>query len=336
MRMIVSRTPFRISFFGGGTDYPAWYRHHGGAVIGTTINKYCYLSLRRLPPFFEHRHRIVYSKVECVERLDEIEHPSVRAVFSSHGVDQGLELHHDGDLPARSGLGSSSSFTIGLINALRALDGKISSPGFLAREAIRIEQDVIGEAVGSQDQIWAAFGGTNMITINPDDSFVVQPMIMSKERRELFQSHLMLFFTGVSRIASVIAGEKIANLRNRSTELRAMRAMVDEAADILADPARPLAEFGKLLHENWTIKRSLADNVATPLIDEIYQAARDAGALGGKVLGAGGGGFLLLFAEPERQALIRERLKDLISVGFTVGSPGSKIVVYEPSGLENS
>ncbi len=334
--MIVSRTPFRISFFGGGTDYPAWYRQHGGAVIGTTINKYCYLSLRRLPPFFKHRHRIVYSKVECVETLDQIEHPSVRAVLSSHGVDTGLELHHDGDLPARSGLGSSSSFTIGLINALRALAGKISSPGFLAREAIRIEQDIIGEAVGSQDQIWAAFGGTNVITISPDDSFVVQPMVMSKERREIFQSHLMLFFTGISRIASVIASEKIANLKNRSTELRAMRAMVDEAAEILANPKRPFGEFGTLLHENWTIKRGLADNVATPLIDEIYQAARDVGALGGKVLGAGGGGFLLLFAEPERHASIRERLKDLISVDFTVGSPGSKIVVYEPSGLENS
>ena len=334
--MIVSRTPFRISFFGGGTDYPAWYRQHGGAVIGTTINKYCYLSLRRLPPFFKHRHRIVYSKVECVETIEQIEHPSVRAVLSSQGVETGLELHHDGDLPARSGLGSSSSFTIGLINALRALMGKISSPGFLAREAIRIEQNVIGEAVGSQDQIWAAFGGTNVITINPDDSFVVQPMIIPKERRDEFQSHLMLFFTGISRIASVIARKKIENLKNRNTELRAMRAMVDEAAEILANPKRPLADFGTLLHENWMIKRGLAENVATPLVDEVYEAARDAGALGGKVLGAGGGGFLLLFADPEQHSIIRERLKDLISVDFTVGSPGSKIVVYEPSGLENS
>lgn len=334
--MIISRTPFRISFFGGGTDYPDWSRQHGGAVIGTTINKYCYLSLRRLPPFFQHRHRIVYSKVECVETLDQIEHPSVRAVLSCHGIDTGLELHHDGDLPARSGLGSSSSFTIGLINVLRALGGKMSSPGFLAREAIRIEQQVIGEAVGSQDQIWAAFGGTNVITINPDDSFVVQPLIMSKGRRERFQSHLMLFFTGVSRIASVVAIEKIANIGKRSAELRAMREMVDEAVDILGDPKRPLAEFGKLLHESWMVKRSLADNVSTPFIDAIYQAAREAGALGGKVLGAGGGGFVLLFAEPERHAAIKDRLKDLISVDFTIGSPGSKIVIYEPSGLENS
>lgn len=336
VRMIISRTPFRISLFGGGTDYPEWYRHHGGAVIGTTINKYCYLSLRRLPPFFEHRHRIVYSKVECVKALEEIEHPSVRAVFASHGVDMGLELHHDGDLPARSGLGSSSSFTIGLINALRAYGGKMSSPGFLAREAIRIEQEIIGEAVGSQDQIWAAFGGTNVITINPDDSFVVQPVIMSKERREAFQSHLMLFFTGISRIASVIASEKIANLLHRRTELQAMRAMVDEAANILANPKQSLTEIGRLLHENWMIKRQLADNVSTPFINDIYQAACDAGALGGKVLGAGGGGFILLFAEPERQAAIRERLKDLISVDVTIGSPGSKIVIYEPSGLEHS
>lgn len=334
--MIISRTPFRISFFGGGTDYPDWSRQHGGAVIGTTINKYCYLSLRRLPPFFRHRHRIVYSKVECVETLEEIEHPSVQAVLSCHGVDTGLELHHDGDLPARSGLGSSSSFTIGLINALRALSGQMSSPGFLAREAIRIEQQVIGEAVGSQDQIWAAFGGTNVITINPDDSFVVQPMIISKERREAFQSHLMLFFTGISRIASVVATEKIANLQDRCAELQEIRGMVDEAAEILGNPKRPLAEFGRLLHEGWMAKRKLADNISTPFIDEIYQTARDAGALGGKILGAGGGGFILLFAEPERQAAIRERLKDLISVDFTLGSPGSKIVVYEPSGLENS
>jgi len=334
--MIVSRTPFRISFFGGGTDYPDWYRNHGGAVLGTTINKYCYLSLRRLPPFFKHRHRIVYSQVECVETLEQIEHPSVRAVFTSQRVETGLELHHDGDLPARSGLGSSSSFTLGLIHALRALDGKMSSPGFLAREAIRIEQQIIGEAVGSQDQIWAAFGGTNVITINQDDSFVVRPLIISKERREEFQSHLMLFFTGISRTASVVAIEKIANLQHRRAELEAIRTMVDEGADILGNPARPLTEFGTLLHDSWMIKRSLADNISTPLIDDIYHAARSAGALGGKVLGAGGGGFIMLFAEPERQAAIRERLKNLIAVDFTIGSPGSKIVVYEPSGLENS
>lgn len=334
--MIISRTPFRISFFGGGTDYPAWYREHGGAVIGTTINKYCYLTLRRLPPFFPHRHRIVYSRVECVETLDRIEHPSVRAVLSELDVDTGIELHHDGDLPARSGLGSSSAFTVGLIHVVRALYGKMSSPGYLARESTRIEQQIIGEAVGNQDQIWAAFGGTNVVEFKSDDSFVVKPVIMARERREDLQDHLMLFFTGISRIASDIASEKIANLRRYTPELNTLRAMVDEAAEIMGNDGRSIVELGQLMHESWQIKRSLAQSVTNHKINELYDAARKAGAVGGKLLGAGGGGFMLIIAEPERQAAIRAQLKNLIEVDFTIGSPGSKIVTYEPSGLEHS
>ena len=206
--MIITRTPFRISLFGGGTDYPTWWRQHGGAVLGTAIDKYCYISLRELPPFFEHRHKIVYSKVETVNDIGEIQHPAVRAVMGELRVSTGMEIHHDADLPARSGLGSSSSFTVGLINALRAYAGRMSTAEHLAREAIRIEQEVIGENVGNQDQVWAAYGGTSVIEFRPDGTFAVTPVVMSAQRRAELERHLMLFFTGFSRIASEVAGKK--------------------------------------------------------------------------------------------------------------------------------
>ena len=328
--MIISRTPFRVSFFGGGTDYPAWFRQHGGAVLGTTIDKYCYISLRELPPFFEHRHKIVYSKVETVRELGEIQHPAVRAVLQELEVTAGLEIHHDADLPARSGLGSSSAFTVGLLNAVRALRGQMSSAEHLASEAIRIEQEVVGENVGNQDQVWAAFGGTNLVTFRPDGGFDVVPVIMPPARRDRLQAHLQLFFTGFSRTASEIAGKKIANLASRERQLHAMRQMVDTGLGVLQDEGRPIEEVGRLLHEAWTMKREIADVVSTSAIDEIYAAARGAGAIGGKLLGAGGGGFMLLFAPPERHAAIREGLRGLIEVRFRIGSPGSRIVVYEP------
>ena len=335
--MIITRTPFRVSLFGGGTDYPAWYREHGGAVIGTTINHYCYISLRRLPPFFEHKHRVVYSKVENVKQIGDIGHPAVRAVLSElHRSGEGLEIHHDGDLPARSGLGSSSSFTVGLINALAALQGRMASARHLADEAIRIEQQVIGEAVGSQDQVWAAYGGTNLIRFNPDDSFDVTPLIMRADRRAALQASLMMVFTGLSRNAPTIAAAKIANIGTRKAELGDMRAMVNAAAAILADPKRDLVELGRMLHESWQIKRRLAATVSTPEVDAIYDAARDAGAVGGKLLGAGGGGFLVFFVEPEKRAAVRARLASLIEVAIEIGSAGSKVVVYEPNGLANS
>jgi len=236
--MIITRTPFRISFFGGGTDYPAWSREHGGAVLATTINKYCYISCRHLPPFFEHKHRIVYSLIENVRTIDEIRHPAVRAVLATMGVGSdpdGLEIHHDGDLPARSGLGSSSSFTVGLIHAIRALRGQYVSKDELAREAIHIEQDVIGENVGSQDQVSAAFGGLNRIGFRRDGSFDVAPVIVDPARLTLLQDHLMLCFTGISRIASEVARSKIDNLGNRHAELTRMREMVEAAIAILHD-----------------------------------------------------------------------------------------------------
>ena len=331
--MIITRTPFRISFFGGGTDYPAWYQQHGGEVLATSIDKYCYITCRYLPPFFEHRHRIVYSLIENVKRTDEINHPAVRAVLEWHGCEKGLEIHHDGDLPARSGLGSSSSFTVGLVHALAALDGKYVSKEDLARNAIHIEQDIIKENVGSQDQISAAFGGFNRIEFRRNNSFQVSPVILRKQRVEELQSHLMLCFTGLSRIASEVAKSKIDNLKNRETELRRMHEMVDHAVQILQHKTTPIEEFGKLLHESWLYKRSLSDKVSTPEIDNFYDEARAAGAIGGKILGAGGGGFLLLFVKPELQPTVRERLKNLIHVPFAFEDSGSRVVLYQPGGL---
>jgi D-glycero-alpha-D-manno-heptose-7-phosphate kinase len=331
--MIITKTPFRISFFGGGTDYPAWYRDNGGAVLATTIDKYCYISCRYLPPFFEHKHRIVYSLIENVRSPDEIRHPAVRAVFQREGVDRGLEVHHDGDLPARSGLGSSSSFTVGLVHALRALDGRYVSKYDLARDAIDIEQNLIGENVGCQDQICAAYGGFNRIEFLRSGEFVVSPIIMHEPRREMLREHLMLFFTGLTRIASDIAKDQIDNISKRRTELLRMYAMVDEAIQILANRDASLDDFGRLLDEAWRYKRSLSERVSTPQIDGYYQAAMQAGALGGKLLGAGGGGFLLIFARPENQEAVRAALSGLVHVPFGFDSSGSSVALYQPNGL---
>lgn len=332
--MIISRTPFRVSLFGGGTDYPAWFREHGGAVVGFAIDKYCYISLRRLPPFFEHRHRVVYSRIETVNQLADIQHPSVRACLGEVGVEYGAEIHHDGDLPARSGLGSSSSFTVGLLNALHAQNGRMTTKNFLASEAIRIEQEVIGENVGSQDQVWAAYGGMNHIAFLPDGSFDVRPVVIRPERRQRFLGSLMLFFTGLSRFASEVAAKQIDNIKTKKVQLSDVAAMTGEAMSILGSENGDLDDLGRLLHESWLIKRELSDAVSTSEIDEIYEAARAAGAVGGKLLGAGGGGFMLFYVEPERQAAVRERLKHLIQVDFDIDRDGSKIVVYEPGGLQ--
>jgi D-glycero-alpha-D-manno-heptose-7-phosphate kinase len=331
--VIITRTPFRVSFFGGGTDYPAWFREHGGAVLSTAIDKYCYISCRFLPPFFDHRHRIVYSKIENVHDIAEIEHPAVKAVLGWMGWERGLEIHHDGDLPARSGLGSSSSFTVGLIHALSALQGRYLSHDELARHAIHVEQDLISENVGSQDQVSAAFGGFNRVTFRPDGAFDVVPVILPSFRRQELHGHLMLCFTGFSRFASEVAKSTIANFDARRAQLARMAQMVDEAIRILREPAQPIAEFGRLLHESWQHKRSLSDRVSTGDIDAIYEAARSAGALGGKLMGAGGGGFMLLFAPPDAQARIRARLSKLVHVPFEFEPSGSRVVLYQPDGL---
>jgi len=330
--MIISRTPFRVSFFGGGTDYPQWYREHGGAVLATTIDKYCYISVRKLPPFFEHRFRVVYSIVENVQQAADIKHPAVRAVLEWMQVEAGLEIHHDGDLPARAGLGSSSAFTTGLINAIHALEGRRVSQEELANEALHVEQDVINEPVGSQDQLSAAFGGFNHITFRQDGSYQVNPLIVPRTRLELLQDHLMLLFTGISRLSTEVAAVTIANLPQRETALQQMQQMVDQGIAILASPAVEITDFGRLLHESWLLKRSLADRVSSASIDDMYSAARAEGAIGGKILGAGGGGFLLLFVKPEDRARVRERLKTFIDVPFRFENSGSRIVLYQPDG----
>ena len=331
--MIITRTPFRVSFFGGGTDYPAWYQQHGGEVLSTTIDKYCYITCRHLPPFFEHKHRIVYSVIENVQHWDQIKHPAVRAVLGWANCSKGLEIHHDGDLPARSGLGSSSSFTVGLLHAIAALKGSYVSKEQLTKDALHIEQNVIGESVGSQDQIAAAYGGFNRIEFLRSGNFSVSPVVLKKTRHKEFQRHLMLFFTGFSRIASEVAKAQIANLGQREAELKRMHQMVDEATRILQSTTRPIEEFGDLLHESWMLKRGLSDKVSTPEVDQLYAAARDAGAIGGKLLGAGGGGFMLLFARPEHQARIKEALKHLVHVPFAFDDSGSRVMLYQPNGL---
>jgi len=329
--MIITRTPFRISFFGGGTDYPAWYEAHGGAVLATTIDKYCYISCRYLPPFFDHKSRIVYSKVETVQETAEIQHPAVRACLEFMGVTRGVEIHHDGDLPARTGLGSSSSFAVGLLHTLYALRGQMPTKRQLALDAIQIEQERLQENVGCQDQTLAALGGFNLVEFGGAERIRVQPVTVGTERLRALSDHLMLFFTGFQRFASDIAAEQIKQMPNRTSELHAMRAMVDEGAHILNSDT-DLTEFGRLLHESWQLKQRLSDKIAPPAIREIYDAAMDAGATGGKLLGAGGGGFMLIFAPPERQARIRERLKGLLHVPFQFESAGSQVVFYSPEG----
>lgn len=329
--MIITKTPFRISFFGGGTDYPGWYREHGGSVLATTIDKYCYISCRRLPPFFEHKHRIVYSKIENVKTIDDIKHPSVRHVMQWMNVTEGLEIHHDGDLPARSGLGSSSSFTVGLIHAIKALRGQYASKQELARDAIHVEHNVIKENVGAQDQASAAFGGFNRIDFRHSGDLVYSPVIVTQERQDALSSHMMLFFTGITRIASEVAKVQIENIGSRYTQLKHMHSMVDEGLAILGNEKTSLDEFGRLLDEAWQYKKSISDRVSNSSIDEMYEKGMEAGALGGKILGAGGGGFLLMFARPENHSRIREALSSLVHVPFKFENSGSSVILYQPN-----
>ncbi len=327
--MIISQTPFRISFFGGGTDYPVWYRENSGAVLGTTIDKYCYITCRCLPPFFEHKHRIVYSETELVQDIEEIRHPAVRETLRFMRITEGLEIHHDGDLPARTGLGSSSSFTVGLLHALYALKGMMPSKMQLAQDAIHVEQDMIKENVGSQDQFLAAFGGLSRIDFSGEHNIEIKRVTIKPQRLESLQNHSMLFFTGSSRKASEIAGEQIKQIPNKKRELAKMHRMVDEAISIL-NGDNDLLEFGKLLHESWQLKRSLTNKISTPYTDFLYETAISAGATGGKLLGAGGGGFMLFFVKPELQPKVREALSAVLCVPFRFESSGSQIIFYEP------
>lgn len=327
--MIICRTPFRISFFGGGTDYPGWYRQHGGAVLAATLDKYCYLTCRHLPPFFEHRIRVVYRQIETCKSVDEIRHPAVREALRFLNVDRGLELHHDGDLPARSGMGSSSAFIVGLLHVLHALRGEMPTKSQLAREGIHLEQEVLGETVGSQDQVMAAYGGLRHVKFNPDGRIESNPLVLPAERVADLRAHLMLFYTGIARTAADVARSYVADLESRRRQLRIMKELVDESIDLLAS-GTDLGAFGDLLHETWQAKRSLSPHVSNAEIDGLYERAREAGALGGKLTGAGGGGFLLLFVPPEQQPAVREALADRIHVPFEFEWAGSQIVFYEP------
>jgi len=328
--MVITSTPLRISFFGGGTDYPIWYREHGGAVLATTIDKRCYITCRRLPPFFDCHSRISYSKVENVARNNEIEHPSVRGCLQHLGIEEGVEIQHVADLPARAGLGTSSAFTVGLLLGLHALSDRMRDKHALAAEAIHVEQEVLQEAVGSQDQVSAAYGGFNRINFHSDGSIDVNRILTSPHRLGELEQHLALYFTGFSRTASEIATEQLRVTPQKKRELDTMLQLVNEAETIMTSPYSSLDEFGRLLHESWKIKKTLTQKITNRSIDEIYEAGLSAGALGGKLLGAGGGGFMLFFVPPERRAALRQRLQKLLCVPFAFSNKGSHVVVYEP------
>ncbi len=329
--MIISRTPLRISFFGGGTDYPVFYEENGGAVLSASINKFLYVICRYLPPFFDYKYRIRYSIREETQTISEIQHPSVRECLSFVDLNnRGVEIQHNADLPAMSGLGSSSAFTVGLLNALFALKGEMRTKRQLALEAIHVEQDRIKENVGSQDQTAAAFGGFNRIEFGGPQKIVVSPITLEQGKLDSLQNNLMLFFLGFPLNASEIAGEQIRKTPEKKNELKAMMEMVDEAIDILNGSSSEITDFGKLMHESWMIKRSLTNKITTPFIDEIYETAIKAGALGGKLLGAGGGGCILFFVEPEHRHNIKEKLSKLLYVPFKFHNLGSQIAYYAP------
>lgn len=319
--MLICRTPYRLSLFGGGTDYPPYYLEHGGAVISTTIDKYCYLSVRYLPPFFpDFKHRIVYSRIEDVQSIDEIQHPSVRECLKYIGIDRGIEINHAGDLPARSGIGSSSSFTVGLLNALHVLRNDKRTKKELALEAIHVEQELIKEACGSQDQVAAAYGGFNYIQFGNH-----QPIVTPIEVDAIneIQKYLLLVFTGFQRNANEVA--KSYDFKNRGYELNEMGRLAKEAYQCLMNGS--ITKVGHLLHEQWLLKRRLSAQISTPYIDYVYDTAIKTGAIGGKVCGAGGGGFMMIFAEPDTHERIKTALKGMLFVPFKFEKGGSKIIV---------
>lgn len=326
--MIITQTPFRISFLGGGTDYPVFYKEHSGAVLSTTIDKYCYIACRYLPPFFDYKYRLRYTFREETGCISEIRHPSIRKCLEFMGIKRGIEMVHTSDLPARSGIGSSSSFTVGFLNSLYALTGRMVSKKKLALDAIHVEHKLIKENVGSQDQVAAAFGGLNKIVFEKEEGIVIQPVTISQEKLDLFQSNLMLFFTGLSRTASNVAKDQIENTSSKKNELLAMRDMVDEGIRILDGNVDDYDDFGRLLNEAWKIKRKLSKVITNNTIDEIYNTAISAGALGGKLLGAGSGGFIIFYVPAQNRQRVREALGSLVYVPFRFETLGSQIILY--------
>ena len=322
--MIITRTPYRVSFFGGGTDYPVWWREHGGAVLATTIDYYCYITCAPRLPFYDFKYLVSWSKNETTNTIDEIEHPAVRELLRHMSVEGGMDIRTAGELPARAGLGASSAFTVGLLHALYVLRGERPHKMRLATEAIHVEQNMIREHVGCQDQTMAAFGGFNRVEFTQDGAIEVAPIEVSENRLRELQDSLLLVFTDSTRTASEIAKHQIEATPRRQPQLSRMREMVDEGTRLLRDG--DLADFGRLLHEGWLLKRSLTPFISNNSIDEIYGAARECGALGGKISGAGGGGFMLLYAPPEAMPGIKARLKDLIQVDARFESKGSQVV----------
>lgn len=329
--MIITQTPFRMSFFGGGTDFPDFYREHGGAVISTTFDKYCYVNVRHLPRFFAYSTELSYARTERVSRIEDIEHPAIREAMKYLDMHE-IRLTYEADLPARSGLGTSSSFAVGMLNAFYALKGKYADKRKLADEAIYLERTLCRESGGVQDQIAASFGGMNRINFNAD-GYTVNPIIISPERKSILNRNLMLFFTGFSRFSSDIQTAAEKNLESKKSQLLEMLSLVDEAEKILTSKT-DLTEFGRLLDYTWRIKRGITDKVSTDSIDALYAKALSAGATGGKLLGAGGGGFLLFYVEPDQQKNVRKALEDFLYVPFEFENGGTRVIHYTPESYE--
>ena len=326
--MIITKTPFRMSFFGGGTDIPSFFNKYDGAVISTTFDKYCYVNVRHMPPFHPYISELVHNRFERVNDIEDIEHPLIRECMRLHDIHE-IRLTYEGDLPARTGLGTSSTFAVGMLNAFCALKGKMMSHRDLAKEAILVERDILHEHGGWQDQIAAAYGGLNRIDFN-DGEFTVSPIIISSERKRELNQNLMLFYTGIQRFSSEIQADTFAKPVDKTSQLLDMLQLVDEAEQILCDKNTSLNEFGKLLDTTWKLKRGTGAKVSNGSIDELYDMAIKAGAIGGKLLGAGGGGFLLFYCETEKQPLLIKALEKLMVVPFNFETGGARVLYYAP------
>lgn len=331
--MIISKTPFRMSFFGGGTDMKEYFNEYGGAVISTTIDKYCYVTVRHLPRFFDYSTELSYSKIERVKDIEEIQHPSIKNAMKMLDMHE-LRITYEADLPARSGLGTSSSFAVGMLNAFYALKGKYASKKKLADEAIRLERELCNEAGGWQDQIAASFGGLNRIDFK-DNQYTVRPIIISPERKEKLNSNLLMFFTGFTRFSSAIQkSNNETNSEEKLNTLKQMYEMVDEAEDILTNKERDLDDFGRLMNKSWELKKKTGKAITNSDIDRLYERGMKAGALGGKLLGAGGGGFLVFYVQDDCKKKVMEEMQDLLYIPFKFEDDGTAILYYSPENYE--
>ena len=330
--MIITKTPFRMSFFGGGTDMESFFMEKGGAVLSTTFDKYCYVNVRHLPRFFDYSTELSYAKIERVTDVNDIQHPAIREAMKMLDMHE-IRLTYEADLPARSGLGTSSSFAVGMINAFYALKGKYADKKKLADAAIYLERELCKEAGGWQDQIAASYGGFNRINFN-SDGYEVLPLIINPERKRQLNNNLMMFFTGFTRFSSDVQKANASNKADKVNQLKEMLALVDEAEKVLVDKQSDLDEFGRLLYHTWRIKRKTGNTVSTNSIDELYDKGLKAGALGGKLLGAGGGGFLVFYVEPDKQEKVKKAMEDLLYIPFEFEDGGTRVIHYSPETYE--